>query len=194
MDGRTKKHLITPKLLIKKYGSRCLKSSALRIPEGDKWLEYFVKKVKPDVILEIGTYRGITSAYLSQFCKKVITIDLKNGKLEETDDPILSRHELWADLGIKNIEFHAVKGNYEKKKIINHMHFDMVFIDGAHDKTIRGDYMMTRKCGNVLFHDYREIKDRPDKNQIFRFVNSLARRDIEVQNVFAFWKKREQKA
>ena len=135
-------------------------------------------------VLEIGTYRGCTAAELSQYCDRVITIDLKHGRIER-DEPSIDRHAFWQSLDVRNVEMILVDDDAEKKKVVDALDFDFAFVDGAHDETVRDDFALVRRCGRVLFHDY---DDRPNKpNDVFRFVNSIPGGKLEVSGVFAMW-------
>ena len=185
---------ITKKKIIEYFGEERLKRSALRIGDGDKIIEKILKKEKFDTILEIGTYRGMSAAFMSQFCKRLITIDLIEGRLEqmikEGKEPAYpTRKNVWDKFKIKNIELCLISSNVAKEKLLNNMNFDFAFIDGAHDPTVALDYELTRKCGHVLFHDY---DDRGHKalNYAKDFVDSLPREELTITHLFAYWVKK----
>lgn len=171
--------------IIELYGIGSLNKSAIGLRDGYKILEHFIKQRPVKVALEIGTYKGMSAALLAKHCEKLYTIDLLQGRLERHNE-IFKRDELWASLGLKNIELILVKNNEEKEEVIKQLEFEFAFVDGAHDETVAEDFRMVEKCGNVLFHDYsfREGK----LNHVYDFVNSLEGHLI-VKDIFAMWRR-----
>lgn len=175
------------KKLIKNTGCS-LGKSALNIRNGGKIISDILKLQKPKVILEIGTYKGVTAAFMSQFCEKLITIDLVNGRLEKTDVySDINRSHLWSRLGINNIIFIQINNNKEKFNIMRNLDFDFAFIDGAHDKSVKNDFKHVRHCGKVLFHDY-DTRGQDCLDHVYNFVNSLPKDEIDINDIFAFWR------
>jgi len=172
--------------IIDLYGEKYLRKSSANIREGDKILAEIIGKENPDVVLEIGTYKGVGSAIISQHCRKVITIDLVNGKVELNQDQA-TRQCLWEKLGIKNIDFRQVKNDTHKRELIKTLKFDMAFIDGDHSSAgVVRDFNMVKHCGKILFHDY-DCSDRENRNEVYEFVNTL-KEGVEVNDIFALWK------
>ncbi len=163
-------------------GSRLFRWSALNIRDGAGVFERLLGGGKYKTVLEIGTYRGATAAYMSQFCEKVITIDLKHGLMERDLEPF-DRRGLWESLGVTNIESHLVSSDGEKAELIHSLDFDFAFIDGDHAGNAPGrDFGMVKRCGAVLFHDYGA-----DNNGVTPFVNSLPKSQVQIMDIFAFW-------
>lgn len=171
--------------MIELYGASILRKSALNIRDGDFLFELILKNGGYKTCLEIGTYRGCTAAVMSQFCDKVITIDLKQGRLESHGESF-DRVKFWQELGINNIELHLVENDKEKAELIESLDFDFAFVDGAHDETVKDDFELVKRCGNVLFHDYDD-RGQPCLNHVFDFVNSLPRHQIKLIDIFALW-------
>jgi predicted O-methyltransferase YrrM len=167
------------------YGERFLRKSALSIRDGAGVFEWALAGKGFGTVLEIGTYRGVAAAEMSRYCDRVITIDLQHGKMESMGQSF-NRHELWSALGITNIELILVRDDAHKAKIVNGLQFDFAFVDGAHDQTVKDDFALVKRCGNVLFHDY---DDRGQKhlNYVYDFVNSLPRHQVQVNDIFALW-------
>jgi predicted O-methyltransferase YrrM len=130
--------------------------------------------------------QGVGAAELSRYCDKVITIDLKRGKLERAGETF-DRHALWASLGVTNIDLRLIANDKEKAALIAGLEFDFAFIDGAHDRTVANDFALVKKCGAVLFHDYdrRGVKEQ---DFVFDFVNTLPKDQVTVRDIFAFWR------
>lgn len=162
--------------------ARLFRRSALNIRDGAGVFDALLGGRKYKTILEIGTYRGLSAAYLSQFCDKVITIDLKHGRMERGNDAF-DRQAFWAGLGITNIDLHLVDSNEDKARLIAGLDFDFAFIDGDHIAPGPAiDFDLVKRCGAVLFHDY----DRG--NDVQKFVDTLPREQIEIMDIFAFWR------
>lgn len=176
-------------------GRGILKKSALTLPGGDLGLERAFKDKGFDTVLEIGTFRGCTAAYIAQFCRRVVTIDLRDGQLERLGIPF-DRYRFWKELGINNVELKLVENDEEKAKFIDALQFDAAFLDGGHDAdSIKKDFEMVKRCGNVLFHDY----NLPDHPQFFNrrfehdFISLLPRDEVTTFNgAFALWTRKDQ--
>ncbi len=185
--------MITKQLLIDKYGPKALKRSALNIRNGAEIIADVMQKDKITTAIEIGTYRGFTSAIMSQYCKELYTFDLKHGRIEQVKDihpeqAEIARSELWKDLGIHNIHLALIEDDIEKARILEHMKFDFAFVDGAHDETVKNDFELVKKCGRVLFHDYDDSGCKA-KNHVYDFINTLPKDEVEVIDIFAYWRK-----
>lgn len=174
--------------IVARYGERFLRKSALSIRDGEGVFREVLGDGRYRTALEIGTYKGVSAACMAQFCERVITIDLKRGKLEMNGEDH-DRAWFWGSLGIDNIEFHAVADDAEKAQLINGMEFDFAFIDGAHDAFgVRADFDLVKRCGAVLFHDYDDSGPKLEKrNDVYRFVNTLPKGQLRVIDIFALW-------
>ena len=167
--------------------------SSLNIRNGDEVIKSFLDEIKPEIILEIGTYKGVGSLYMSQFCELLHTIDLRNGRVErqqrfaisEDNRPI--RRELWNKFARENIVFHQIKDNEQKAEIVKDIPFDFCFIDGGHSsEDVKFDFNLVKHCGKVLFHDY-DFSDRPKRDAVWNFVNTLPKEQLTVRDIFAYW-------
>lgn len=175
----------------KRFGDDILRRSALNLPDGAEIIEEFMKRRPINVALEIGTFRGVTSAWMSQFCEKLVTIDLKDGQYEDYKNKFEwantpARHEIWKELRIKNIRFFGLKSDYEKKCLIELCDFDFAFIDGDHSfEGVAYDFKLVKKCGRVLFHDYDKApgKDCPVRD----FIKTIYSGRMEYTKDFAYW-------
>lgn len=96
--------------------------------------------------VEIGTFHGISAQYISRFVDKVITIDV-----EERPETKLIR-EFCRN---PKVEYFVVKNDEEKKELISRLDFQFAFIDGLHNHMVDFDAEITKHCGNLLFHDYK---------------------------------------
>jgi SAM-dependent methyltransferase len=133
----------------------------------------FVNRKPTEVILEIGTFRGLSTAYLAQFVRKIYTIDV-------IDEPL--KYDIWDYLGVRDkIVFLKVDSEEMKKAIISNLKFDLAFVDGEHfDPYPEGDFNLVKHCGRVIMHDY--VKEFPD---VIRFVDTLESK--EIVGCFVYW-------
>lgn len=166
-------------------GAGAFKRSALNIRDGGGVFERVLGGGAYRTALEIGTYRGVSAAWMAQFCERVITIDLVHGK-RELNGETFDREAFWRAIGVDNIDHYLVEDDAAKARLINQLDFDFAFIDGAHDCGVRDDFDLVKRCGAVLFHDY-DFSATPKRNAVFNFVNTLPRHQITVMDIFALW-------
>lgn len=171
------------------HGAQVLKRSALSIRGGAHVFERVLSGKGYRTVLEIGTYRGCAAAEMAQYCERVITIDLKHGKLEQMGEAF-DRRAFWDSLGVQNIDLYLVENDAKKAKLVKGLEFDLAFIDGAHDRTVANDFELVKRCGRVLFHDY-EPRGRPDLDYAYNFVNTLPKDEIEPMDIFCLWQKKK---
>lgn len=168
------------------HGKGTFRRSAARLPGG---VETFARVLDGKGIrtaLEIGTYRGVSAAVMAQYVDRVITIDLRHGRLER-DGVTLDRLAFWHSLGLRNIEYLPVADDMDKARQIAGLQFDFAFIDGAHNAdSVRNDFAMVKHCGRVLFHDYDD-SGRQGLDFVYTFVNTLPARQVEIMDGFAMW-------
>jgi hypothetical protein len=127
-----------------------------------------LSKIQPETVVEIGTYRGLSTVILALMCKKVYTYDI----IYQEDTKVLwdyfgvnDKIEYLAcspqmDFPIPIEDFVILLNRYRPviKKHINKLgRFDLALIDGLHTyKDVKKDFNMVKKCGRVLFHDWRD--------------------------------------
>lgn len=171
--------------IVELYGQHVLKRSILSIREGAGAMAHFLAGRGVHTALEIGTYRGVGAAEISQFVQRVITIDLVHGRMEQLGEE-WDRRAFWSSLGIDNIELHLVRDDAEKAELIRSLDFDFAFVDGAHDERVRDDFELVKRCGRVLFHDV-DSRGKPELDHVYNFVMSLPRHELEQWDIFAQW-------
>lgn len=173
------------------YGSRVLRRSAMNIRGGAGVFERVLAGKGYRTAVEIGTYRGVSTAEIAQYVEHVVTFDLREGKLENSGETF-DRRALWDALGVGHkITLILVRDNAEKAAILRGMKFDFAFVDGAHDETVRDDFDMVKKCGRVLFHDADDNRLREHKanapNHVYDFLATLPKDQVEFIDIFALW-------
>jgi predicted O-methyltransferase YrrM len=139
------------------------------------------------VVLEVGTFLGLSATILSINAKKVYTIDqfIKNNHMKCEK---YNYKDVKKDLSkFKNIE--VIKG-YSKDIIIDKK-FDVVFLDGGHcQPVISEDYVkwsgQLKSGGYLLFHDcvdiYPDIIDLCNKIKHQNFMEFIEK--IGIINIF----------
>jgi predicted O-methyltransferase YrrM len=168
------------------YGERMLKRSVISIRGGAGVIPQVLGDGRYKTALEIGTYRGVGAAEMSPFVERVITIDLKHGRMEQLGENH-DRHAFWQSLGITNIEFHAVRDDWEKAQLVAGLDFDFALVDGAHDQTVASDFELVKRCGAVLFHDF-DPRGASELDHVWTFVNSLPRHQLTPMDIFCLWR------
>lgn len=163
---------------------RLLKRSVLAFSTGGAILERTLRGQGYRTVLEIGTYRGVSTAYIAQMCERVITVDLYTGQLEREGE-VFDRRAFWSHMGVEEkITQVRVSGDAEKAQLLSGRQFDFAFIDGGL-VNVASDFALVKRCGAVLFHDYDTTKDR---RIVFDLVNSLPPSEVEIMDNFALWK------
>jgi hypothetical protein len=131
--------------------------------------------------VEIGTFRGLSTAILAHYCQKVTTIDIKI-----FEEAIC----LWKYFGVRDkIKYCCVDSDASKAQAIEDVgKFDFAFIDGLHTlDAVKVDFELVKKCGTVLFHDY----GMPDIPDIKIFVDALPFKEVTIKHPFALWKQQK---
>ncbi len=145
---------------------------------------WLAQQRRPRIILEIGTFQGITTLNLALNSPpetKVITVDLpamKNSTHFYQTDPELSlqrpRSGLWKDYGVENkiIQILCDTADLASDQLPENV--DMIFIDGSHSyEYVLNDTELVLNIvspkGIILWHDYDEV------SQVYRYLNELAK-------------------
>ena len=166
-------------------GETIFRRSALKVANGAEHIEFILRGGRRHIV-EIGTFRGVSTAFLARFASRVTTIDLRNGQAERLY-PKHSRRGFWTGMGANNIDLHLVRSDEEKGALLAGIDFDFAFIDGDHRMPQVGhDFDMVKRCGTVLFHDF----DPDHPNGVTEFVKTLPSSEVEVMGIFALWRGR----
>jgi len=152
--------------------NKLLKGSAIQNPE----FREFFKNIKIKTVVEIGTFRGISSAYMAQFAKTIFTFDIE-------DFP--EKYKVWEDLEIKErINFYLIKNSKDIRQILSKIKFDFAFIDDDHIyETIKEHFSLVSQCGKVLLHDVAKLKKFPG---VKKFCDEIK---AETIGNIAYWQK-----
>jgi len=156
------------------------KNNAMQIPLEIESLQLYVDKIKPKVVVEIGSATGGTLARWFELpsVETIISIDLPNGIHGGQD--IRERYSVVSDFYKQSFtsrkEFHPIDGDSKNKEIISQLEtvlagrkVDFLFIDGDH--TLEGvtadfenykGYLSEKSL--VGFHDIIDSKFHRDNN------------------------------
>jgi len=152
-----------------------------------KLLEFISRMIKPDKILEIGTFTGYSAICLARGLKpggKLITIEI-NDELREFS------HSYFCKAGVDSKIIQMTGKAQDIVPGLNHL-FDLVYIDGDKreyieyfkliiDKVIRGGFIL---ADNVLWGEKvleKTTKD-PQTRGIIEF-NEMIRKDKSIEKV-----------
>ena len=153
---------------------------------------FVVKEQHPSVILEIGTFQGITTLNLalnSPRETRIYTVDLpqdyKTTKYD-IDSPEMTRipvrHDLWQKYGVEDRITQVLCNSALLKPEQLPADIDLAFIDGSHTyEYVKNDTELLQKRlapgGVLLWHDYS-----PDRPGVFQYLNELASKQ-QVANI-----------
>lgn len=137
----------------------------------------------PQCCLEIGTLRGLSAVVLAHFSQSVITVDL-----DWNVD--LAKVLALVDREIRNrIAAVQVGDNSDKALFVNRLNFDFAFIDAGHTEgQVAIDFGLTRRCGEMLFHDYPASGSDCDGVGIVLNGAIAADGNVERRPPFAWWR------
>lgn len=147
-----------------------------------------INRIKPKVILEIGTATGGTLFLLSRITSEdgsIISIDLPSGQFG-------GGYPIWKILLYKSFslpkqQIHLIRANSHKretldkvKAILNGKEIDFLFIDGDHTyQGVKKDFEMynslVKKNGIIAFHDIA-VQSTETDCQVSKFWNEIKTR------------------
>lgn len=135
-------------------------------------------------IIEIGTHQGVSACLLSEYAQQVITFDVKDWWL---------RKDVMEFLGCQ-VDFRLLKANTAKDSnreisdILKGLDFDLAFIDGDHSyESVCDNFEAVKRCGRVIFHDYKHNKCHLPKT--VKFVDSIPDGRTTKLEPFALWER-----
>ena len=157
-----------------------------------------VNKIKPKIVVEIGTFRGGTLFLLSRFSSEdalIISIDLPTWNLK-AGYGILRSH-LYRSFLLKNQKLHLLARDSHKtstfneiKNILKNNPIDILFIDGDHTYGgVKQDFGMysplVKKDGLIAFHDI--VVHSPDQGcHVNEFWNEIKKK-YDYQEIVDDW-------
>ena len=110
-------------------------------------LKKAVEYLKPEIVLEIGTFNGLSTAILANLCSFVFTVDIAYRPETQV---------VWDHFNLLDkINYSIFKDREEIGKFIKKIQYDFVYIDANHKyEEVKADYEMIKDCNSILFHDY----------------------------------------
>ncbi len=163
--------------LHEEFGGNMLYWSALAYPRGEEIIRKFMSLAPIEVALDLGTAKGATAALMTQYARRVYTLDRRE---------VLVASIMWDRYGLGDIiTFKMVPTNEQKIAFIKTIRFDFAFIDDQHDyEGAEMGFEATKKCGRVLFHDYTD-----EWPGVKAFVDTLPKNEVTIDDRFAYWEK-----
>lgn len=170
-----------------------LESSAIR--SDDNFYKILrILKPKPEIIIEIGTYRGISTLLLASIGIKVYTFDIVYQSIAKKIWEAFGLHNKikyvivnaykkgYSKKSAKEIEIHKLineginhaKANQLIKKFLidNKVKADFAFIDSRHKKKeVSDDFDIVKYSGRVLFDDV--VNNYPGVVQFTKSINAV---------------------
>lgn len=118
---------------------------------------------RPSVAVEIGTQLGLSAMVLAKVCNHVHTFDIRlRGKSKK----------VWKLFDVQKKITSYVMSQKEIDDEVNKLSFDFAFIDGNHHyENVKHDFELVKRCGRVLFDDYRE--NDPRVVGVLKFVKEI---------------------
>jgi hypothetical protein len=133
--------------------------------------------------IEIGTWRGVSTALLAYYAETVTTIDVRF---------YIDALRTWRFAGVHGKIAYMVIDDEKKEEIVGDIDFDFAFIDGDHSyEGVKKDFDLVKKCGRVLFHDYGSESEEDWQACVYsgptKLVNSLPKDEVTICEPFALW-------
>ncbi len=156
-----------------------------------------LNKIDFNIALEIGTHKGLSTVVLASKANMVYTFDVYDWKennliwgafgVKNKIKPFILRELKIKDKYIENYEgWEIVSDKVDQEasnklinEVIKNLDFDFALIDGWHNyKSVKANFKMVKKCGKVLFHDYKRYPE------IEKFCDEIKAKPI---GAFAYW-------
>jgi len=152
--------------------------------EHTDFLLTFVNDLKPNGIIEIGTYNGISTAVFASITNHVYTYDIAYrgaefilnlfGVREKVSLCVAPQEQIDFELNV----LQTCWGGYWKDKLA----FDLAFIDGNHTyESVKHDFELVKFTKRVLFHD---VNYEPIKKFV---VDELNVKILSFEGNFGYW-------
>jgi hypothetical protein len=166
--------------VIKKFGNKALHNSCLWYDKSEETIFEFLQmlkgKIEFNMILEIGTFYGLSAVVFAEHFKEVYTIDIIDQTLRE---------ELWSFLKTNNITYILAKNDEVKKEQVQKIikkGVQLAFIDGWHwNGQPEYDYNICKEIPWIIFHDYNDVH-----TEVVSFVDSLPGKKL-IKNGFVLY-------
>ena len=177
-EEKIKELLLMPRMFYDDYNKRYNQLKGLKMLIDEYITENFV-------MVEIGSFAGISSELFALHCKELYCVDLWDPYWEITDKQRIEFSEFSFDKMIKNYEnvYKVKKSSVEASKDFEDGSLDLVYIDAAHDyDSVKQDILTwlpkIKKGGFIAGHDYRY-----DPNiGVYEAVNDIFVNDYKINS------------
>jgi predicted O-methyltransferase YrrM len=168
-EKRIEELLLTPRMFYDNFSHRHQKLNGLKM-----LIEDYI--TPSSIVLEVGSFSGVSSELFALYCNKIYCVDLWDPYWEITDKQKIEFAEYTFDKMSSNYSniTKIKKSSVEASKEFTDEHFDLIYIDAAHDYNSVKEDILTwlpkiKPGGYIAGHDYRY-----DPNiQVYEAVNDL---------------------
>lgn len=139
-------------------------------------------KLEGQTVVEVGTYKGLTAAFLATEAARVITFDLKDYRKYQ--------NWIWHKAGLLDrIEFHQNKSAADIRAVLKGQKIGFAFIDGVEPaEELEKVFRIVKKAKRVLIHN---AKDTPKYTETMKFVNKILKTDYRrIGSQSVYWEKK----
>lgn len=163
-------------------------------------LTYLVNELQPKRIFEFGTLQGERTLIFAQNCDAdIVTINLPEGELNDLgervyglDDTLNNIGRYFINLGYENRIVQLLQNSRDLDvNEIGARSFDMVFIDGGHDKeTVESDTIkaiqLAKPGAMIIWHDFHcgQIQNSNNVGVVSGVISCLNILRIDLQKLF----------
>lgn len=131
----------------------------------------FFEKLNIKSMVEIGTCKGVSTAFFAEIVGEIYTFDIKTYAEQQK---MLNPYT--------NIYLYRVPGREDIRKLLKHIKFDFAFIDAVHDyENVSKDFELVRRCGKVLFHDADQFPE------VRHFTDEIGARSLGKVSNLRLW-------
>jgi hypothetical protein len=100
--------------------------------------------VRGRTCFEVGSWNGLTALVLARHFDMVVSVDIAHNHV---------KRQIAEEMGVRNIEFVDIMDNDHKANVAKGLQFDFAYLDGDHAHDTQSDWLLTNRCGRVLFHE-----------------------------------------
>lgn len=131
------------------------------------WID-FIRGLKIHHAVEIGTYKGLSTAFLATVADHVWTFDIA--------DHSKRQNWIWHKAGLLDrITFTQNRNANDVKRVLKDVDFDFAFIDGVTPaEELEKMFKIVKRCGRVLIHNAKPL---PKYAETTKFLNKVLKGD-----------------
>lgn len=143
----------------------------------EAWCD-FIRSLDLEIVVEMGTYKGLSAAFFATVAKKVITFDIKDWQI---------KYKLWYDNGLSDkIVFVQNKRMKDIEKALRGVDFDFCFVDGLNTfEQLVESFDIAKRCGRILYHNTQRV---PKYAKGTRFLDEIIKGNYQrIGRSSAYW-------